>query len=210
MKRRVRELVVILRADPKRAGVLGVLAVVLTVVSVRAMIAGGPSRASAASKDGTARTTAEALAAGAGVAAALEKRTGRIVTAPTPPAELRDVFRLDAAAFPQPSQVKAETSQVAEKSGVAVAENPEEAALRERAALEARVAKEASLLRLRGTLLGSNPTAVIETPADRRSVVVTPGQEVLGFTLIEVKASGVVLEKEGVRVEIARDVSLGE
>lgn len=206
MKRRVRELVVVLRADPKRAGVLGVLAVVFTVVSVRALISGGPSRASAASRGDKAQTTAEALAAGASVAAALEKRTGRIVTVPVPPQELQNVFRLDAAAFPVPETPTPETSQVAEKSGVVVAENPEEAALRERAALESRVGKEASLLKLRGTLLGSNPTAVIEAAADRRSVVVTPGQEVLGFTLIEVKASSVVLEKEGVRVEIARDV----
>ena len=63
---------------------------------------------------------------------------------------------------------------------------------------------ELSQLRLRGTLLGSSPTAVLETVSDRKSHVLRPGQEFAGFTLVEIGSASVTLEKEGFTVELER------
>jgi hypothetical protein len=73
-------------------------------------------------------------------------------------------------------------------------------------AVAERVMKEAASLRLRGSLIGSTPMAVIEVTGKRadKGNVVRPGQVVEGFTLIEVHSTGVVLEKDGVRVELRR------
>jgi hypothetical protein len=209
MIRKMHELKVLMKDDPKRAGVLCLLAGVLVIVGVRAaFFTGGPKKASASSKgDALASSSSEAVRAGANAAAAVvEKSRGEIVVLPEAPTTLRDVFQIDQSIFPLPvvEKTAGKQGEVAPKSAPVIAETPEEAARKARIELELRVEKEASGLRLRGTLMGSNPTAVIETASDRKSFVLTPGQEIVGFTLVEVTSSSVTLEKEGITVEVQR------
>ncbi len=206
MMRKLHELRILMKDDPKRALVLCTLGAVLVVVSARAVfLTSGPKRAAAnATKDPGAQTSSEALRAGALVAAALAERSrGDIVRLPPAPKELRDVFQIDQAVFPPPAPTPVPGA-VAEKSAPGIAESPEQAALRLRAETEQRVRAESRELRLRGTLLGSSPTAVLETVSERKSFVLRPGQEIAGFTLVEIGSSTVIVEKEGLRVEIER------
>lgn len=209
MMRKIHEIKVLMKDDPKRAGILCVLAGVLVVVGVRALVfTGGPKRASASSKsEALAASSSEAVKAGANAAASVvEKSRGDIITLPAAPRTLRNVFEIDQSLFPLPVPKETGRSQgeVAAKSAPVIAETPEEAERRLLSELTARIEKEASALRLRSTLLGNNPTAVIETASDRKSFVLTPGQEIVGFTLVEVLQGGVVLEKEGIRIEVLR------
>ncbi len=211
MMRKLHELKILMQDDPKRAGILCALAGVLVIVGVRALlVTGGPKKAAASSKvDSLASSSSEAVKAGASAAAAVVERSrGDIIVLPAAPQTLRNVFEIDQSIFPEPLPKETGKGQpnVAAKSAPVIAETPEEAARRLEAELVARVEKEASGLRLRSTLLGTSPTAVIETASDRKSYVLTPGQEIVGFTLVEVLSSGVVLEKEGVRIEVLRAV----
>ncbi len=72
--------------------------------------------------------------------------------------------------------------------------------------LERRVRREAEELRLRSTMMGALPIAVIETKSSGSSagVVVRVGQMIDGFRLVEVGRDIAVLEKEGVHVELGR------
>lgn len=209
MIRKLHELKVLMKDDPKRAGVLCLLAGVLAIVGVRAaFFTGGPKRAAASSKgDAMASSSSEAVKAGATAAAAVvEKSRGEIIVLPVAPTTLRDVFQIDQSIFPLPVVEKTAKghADVAAKSAPVIAETPEEAARNARIQLGLRIEKEASGLRLRGTLMGGSPTAVIETASDRKSFVLTPGQEIVGFTLVEVASGSVTLEKEGVTVEVRR------
>ncbi|MFM9956548.1 MAG: hypothetical protein ACKVZJ_00595 [Phycisphaerales bacterium] len=206
MMRKLHELKILMKDDPKRAAMLIVLGGVLVLVSARAVfVTAGPKRAAAkGGPDGAAQTSSEAVKTGASVAAALAERSrGEIVTLAVPPKSLRDVFQIDQVLFPAPA-AKTPTGVVQEKSESGNAESPEEAALRVRAETERRVLTESQQLRLRGTLLGHSPTAVLEEVSERKSFVLRPGQEIAGFTLVEIGASSVVLEKEGFRVELER------
>jgi len=68
------------------------------------------------------------------------------------------------------------------------------------------VRQEAAALRLRSTMISSNPIAVIETTAGagKRASVVRMGDSIEGFVLISVRAREVDLEKNGVRVTLSR------
>ena len=203
------ELRVTIKDDPKRAAVLFALAGVLVLVGVRAFVFSGGPRSAAASdhSGGLAATSSQAVASGASLAASVvEKSRGEIVVLPPPPLSLRNVFQIDPALFPPPDSNKPDGTQpkVAEKSASAIAENPEEAARNAMQQLELRIAKESEGLRLRGTLLGGSPTAVLETVSDRKSFVLMPAQQIIGFTLVEVRPTSVVLEKEGITVELHR------
>ncbi len=205
MNRKLHELRVILRADPKRAGVLGFMLFVLVALTVKAVLFRGPARAGAATRPGAAQSLGGAAENRPGNGATVEKRRrGPVVILPAPPAELRDLFLVDEARFPR--AVKPEVvSKSPRKSDPISAENPEETARKARAALEARVLGEAAGLRLRGTLMGASPSAVIESPLEKKSAVLTAGAEFAGFTVLEIRAGSVTLEKEGIRVEVQRE-----
>lgn len=204
MNRKIRELMIVLKSDSRRAGVLGLLIVTLFVLAVRAVWFRGPTSAQAAARQAAAQSSSEAVAKGVSAAAVVgQRRRGPIVVLEAPAEAVRDLFLLDPARFPPPVNSEAAVP-VGPKSIAGIADDPEAAARRARLDLEVRTAQDAERLRLRGTLMGNSPTAVIENPLDRRSVVLTPGQLVAGFTLVEVRAGSVLLERDGVRVELQR------
>jgi hypothetical protein len=196
------------RADRKKLTVLAVLGVLLVASGIRAVVLSGPraARASAMPTENPAPGVSGGSAAATSTVGEQRTRRGPETRVPAPPPLMRDLFALSERHFPKPSQTepvddsppKSETAKV-ETPPQVPAPTPAETA-------EARVRKEVERLRLRGTLLGGNPTAVIEigTGRERRGTVVRPGEDVLGFKLVEVRATEVVLEKDGIRIELKR------
>lgn len=206
MNTTITRLKVVLAAEKKKAGVLSVLLLLLVVAGVRSTMQAGPSKARAATVSQE-RRAAAAAAAEKEASGNMTRRARPPVTVERPRPLRRDLFLLSEAHFPLPSQTEP-PARMPPKSG----SSNVEAAVRkpagpatEHSAAE-RVRKEAGSLRLRGTLIGSTPMAVIEVTGKRadKGNVVRPGQVVEGFTLIEVQSTGVVLEKDGVRVELRR------
>lgn len=199
---RLREMWILVMADRKKAGFLAGLALVLVFMAGRQLLDVGPRSASAdpatseneTSEKGRRAITLDELKAG-----------GPVIEVAAPPASNRNVFGFDAHSFPDPAQ-SAPSTEVGEKSGAEAVESPREAE-RARAEQIARlVREEAGRLRLKSTLMGPNPMAVIEFGAKGRPAARTLriGDQVDGFTLVHVEVSRVVVEKHGVEVELER------
>lgn len=218
MNRRIREAVVMVKSDPKRASVLGALLLVLVGMSARAYWKLGPAgviargtTSSAPGTDGAAPKADSAAAirelartAGVVVPEAMQKDLAPIIALTTPPPLNRDLFRLNAAVFPPPVPVATE-SRVAPKSQPEKADqSPRIPAPVPEIPLEERITRESQRLKVRSTLVGAHPLAVFEIAGERRTSMVLPGQSVAGFVLVKVTATGVVVEKEGVQIELQR------
>lgn len=207
MKEKLYEVWLHLTADKKRAGVLLVLVIVLVVLGARALLStAGPSRARASNEpesqvtlreqinDRFARTLASIGTGNGGTFVEL-RPVGRLE---------RNLFALDPEHFPDASQTEqpdANADGAVAPSQQKVDETPDGGV-----SVEERVLEESSSFKLRSTLVGRTPIAVIEI-ADghgKRRVVLSPGQSIEGFELREVRSNAVVLEKQGVRVELKR------
>lgn len=196
MNERFNDLWVMVQQDRKKAATLGALMVVAVAMGIRAIVsgAGGPSKAAAA----------PAVKSGAGAAS----KAAAPLTMEQALASLRPQQRLSMDGVP-PRDLFHSTwaviggveSEGGGKSPAGLADNatgapPEDPRLR--------VEKEASALRLRSTLLGGSPLAVIEraeSGAARRQVA-RLGESVEGFRVIRIDAHEIEVEKDGVRVVI--------
>ncbi len=116
---------------------------------------------------------------------------------------MRDLFALSGA-FPRPEAPKVTTPQLSPKSPPSSDETEASRLERERLARIEKVRTEAGRLRLRSTIVGQRPAAVIEvTGAGRpRSVVLRMGQLVEGFELVEIRTNSVLLIKDEIPVEL--------
>ncbi len=201
MKRKLAELKAILTADKKQATILAGLMVFLLISAGRMLLSMGPSgaRASTGIKAGKPTDQSENPE--------IAPATGKEVLLAPLSETTRDMFALDPEKFPRPAPSE-QTADVEPKSEQALAEASGVAVLSERELIETRVHTEAASLRLRSTLLGASPIAVIETAgrSKTRSVVLRTGESFEGFELIEVRLHGVTLEKDGVRVDLLRDL----
>jgi hypothetical protein len=115
----------------------------------------------------------------------------------------RDLFAPDAVRYPRPSQTDPDGLIDPKSAGGSDDIPPVDAEALREAAVRA-VRAEASRLRLRSTMVGSVPIAVIET--DERGAeraVLRPGDHYAGFLLVEVSSRSVIVEKNGVRVELS-------
>lgn len=201
MNEKFSQLWVMAQQDRKKATTLAVLLVVAVAMGVRALLSGGggPSRASAAPAT---RAAASAPKAGAGAAAptmdqalaSLRPQT-RLSTRGAPP---RDLFHSSWAVI---GSTEGEGSG---KSGAGLADNGNGASAEDP---RSRVESEAQELRLRSTMLGASPLAVIEhsegDAAKRR--VAKPGEQIAGFTVVRIEAHLVELEKDGVRIVLQQE-----
>ncbi|TVQ31600.1 MAG: hypothetical protein EA376_09020 [Phycisphaeraceae bacterium] len=201
MKKRLMEYWVMVTADPKKASILGGLVVVALVMWVRAGVlskssenqAPGPRQAGAAQQTDI------------GSGSAMDRKlasANRIELPSLTPLE-RNLFLPSERYFPLPSQTEVSEPSPA-KSPIRNddIEQEDEAALAARH--EQRIREQAKNLRVRSIMLGSSPTAVIETHGSRRGAaqVLRIGQQIEGFTLIEVHRSRVVVEQDGIRVAL--------
>lgn len=210
MKARMNKLMVLVNAERKKLGVLGVLCLGLVAAGIRAVIMSGPRSA------GAAVSGPDSEAGGRDERGDKSKSgdsggRGPDIRAPIPATLTRDLFALDESQFPRPAQTEPADA-VAPKSAPAKDETPSRVEpVRQVEPPEVRIAEEVRKLRLKGTLLGASPMAVIEVagPKDKRGVVVRPGEQIEGFTLVEIKNGGVVLEKERVKVELKRALPEG-
>ncbi|MFG0257552.1 MAG: hypothetical protein ACF8GE_06590 [Phycisphaerales bacterium JB043] len=127
----------------------------------------------------------------------------REVLLPVPPDQVRDVFAISPDLVP-PNMDPDPVVQVIPKSDMDPVESDEERVRRERQALVRSIQEEASQLRLRSTMVGKTTAAVIEVVRSRQSrpVVLLPGQDIQGFMLVEVSSASVLLEKQGIVIEL--------
>ncbi len=205
MRRRMSELWAMLLLDRKRAGLLCLLFVGLLFSVGRVIVDAGPSRASARE-----RTDAGGIPGMAGSFSAVTvedlRMSGPTIDVERPAPISRNLFAYDRSYFPEPPQEES-TVQVAPKSplGTDDTTGSEDRSEFERAV--ERVRMESSGLRLRSTMLGARPVAVIEWKVGKQvsSEVIHPGGSVAGFEVVQVRAQSVLLSKDGVMVELQRE-----
>jgi hypothetical protein len=126
--------------------------------------------------------------------------TSRVISLAPTPRLSRNLFALDESYFPRPSQTEPLRVLPKTSAGSAFQERAENAD-EVRARASARIEELAKSLKLRSIVLGQSPLAVIETKGRERNVV-RVGQEIDGFTLVEVATNSVVVEMESVRVRL--------
>ncbi len=195
---KLRELKLQAQASPQKAGIFVVLCAVLAVIGGKQMLGAGPSRATAQ------EALAEAKEQVLGLSDLAELDTGtHVIRVPKPESGLRDLFHFDARIFPPPVQAEPETENSA-KSDVRSDDPPTVSAFSsgQRAA---EIRTEAERFRLRSTLLGAQPIAVIAIgggPSGQRSEMLRIGEAIEGFELIEIQQRSVTVEKDGVRVRL--------
>jgi hypothetical protein len=179
------------RRDPKKASILGVLALVFLIIGVRevARRTGSPSSGSAAT----------ARAHGAGGATSL-RRTASAVQAPGMPNARdradssptiakatvdRDIFTPNVAYYPVEEKAKPNTvvsaAQMVDPTAKAEAE-------------KLRVQAQAKALSLQSTVVGVVPTAIIN------GRVLRVGDWVSDFQIVQINSRSCQLEKSGIRV----------
>ncbi|MFG0274665.1 MAG: hypothetical protein ACF8QF_06380 [Phycisphaerales bacterium] len=206
MRDRIEQAKEAIAADPKKSAVLGALALVAAVMWMRSgFTMARPSSASASQTTGSEASRAGAVLASTAseIASVRERLRRREVTLPSPEGGMRDLFALSGA-FPRPEAPKVTTPQLSPKSPPTSDETEAARMERERLARIDQVRTEAGRLRLRSTMVGQRPVAVIEVSgAGRpRSVVLRMGQAVDGFELVEIRTNGVLLIKDEIPVEL--------
>lgn len=191
-------------AESKKCAVLGALLLVLLVNGGRQLVGIGPRTAPAATTAddaGSENVAAVGRNAVSRALASMDRARGRaIVTVPAAPELSRDLFRLDASKFPEPAQPAGSATDAA-NAGVVGVESPHENADALRSRREAQLVEETKTWNVRSVMLGSNPTAMIETGGARRTLV-RPGMSLQGWSVVEVAPGWVLIEREQVRVRL--------
>jgi len=201
MRAKIAEIKVLLATDKKQATILAGLLVFLVISMGRMLLNMSPSKAQA--RDRTASKSVDRDKSHGSGNGALRMS----IELPALPDGTRDIFALNPEKFPEPAQPD-QSAEVPPKSDASMDESVEARALSEQQLAERGVRQEAERLRLKSTILGSNPIAVIEAPqkGKTRSVVLGVGDELDGFKLIEIQRFSVLIEKNGVRVELTRSL----
>ncbi len=206
MKNQLLEAWAILTSDRKKASVLGSLVLVAGGLWLRAAITSGPKSANASSKTRMTESGKKRAEKSAKAEKDAPRLTRTRVVEMAPPPELqRDLFMLSDALLASSPQTEPNDMGTPKSAGGKVDKSLRPAVIAAQT-IEERVASEAARLQLRSTMIGANPTAVIESDDTSRSgaTVVRVGNTVAGFTVIAIRAREVELEKEHVRVTIAR------
>lgn len=206
MTTRMTRLKQMVEAEKKKAFALAALVAALGVIAGRHMLSAGPRKSQAAlgADVSSAQSPVDAGQAAIGrTIASLTASKLRFIEIRSSPTLTRDLFALNTEHFPVPSQTEAESS-ATEQSGTPGVESAPPSADEQRRAREALLVSETQGWRVRSVLLGSNESAVIETPgADGRRHVLRVGQFCRGWSVIEIESTHVIIEKEGVRVRLS-------
>jgi hypothetical protein len=180
------------RRDPKKASILGVLALVLLIVSVRevARQVGSPSAGSAATPRASDAGGATGFRGPANTlqAPSLPKgsnQQGDSSTAIQKPPVDRDIFTPNVAYYP--IEEKAKSSTVVSSTQVIDPTTKAEAAKQE-------VQARARALSLQSTVVGAVPTAIVN------GQVLRVGDWISDFQVVEINSRSCQLEKSGIRV----------
>lgn len=181
-----------LRRDPKKASIMGVLALVLLIIGVRevARRVGSPSAGSAATvrASGAGGATGLRKPANAVQAPGLPKGRNRQADSSTAiyksPVD-RDIFTPNVAYFPVEEKAKPSTV-------VSSAQVIDPTAKAEAAKLQ--VQAQAKALSLQSTVVGAVPTAIVN------GRVLRVGDWISDFQIVEINSRSCQLEKSGIRV----------
>ncbi len=192
--------------NPQKASLLAALLVILAVMGIRVALRSGPNMASAGAGDGSERS------ASARVNKALDNNLLEQGGAPVSilrsgPLE-RNVFTFDEDHFPSPPPPVQEDRGNSGKSGSKPPESQTEKELTPEEKRERLVREAKRAFTLQSTLVGAKPIAVIQTHGSggRDRQMLSVGQELRGFVLREVLAHAIVVEKDGIRIEIRREL----
>lgn len=225
MKRQLLMLAFMVQHEKKKAVSLAGLMLLLLVAVGRAVWSMGPKKAAAfseqAGSSGSASVESLASAGEAAMARAIASdgasrgsRRRAVIEVPASPPLSGNIFALDPAHFVPPAQ----TDQVVVTSFTpghnAVESKTQNADVDPQQRLLQLIAQTATW-RLKSVMVpglqpeahaGQEPFAVVETNekgAASRSDVVKVGQELLGWTVVEIQQSSIVVEKESVRVRLS-------
>lgn len=221
MKHALRQIWLDLTADRRKACVLGALLLIATMLGLRAAFKSSGPAVAAAAASAAQRTTTQpqqptaphpgAVAVQTHTAGSADNQPAPRMLRLTPPhvysrsgMPSRDIFSVSDAHFP-PAAVAAKPND-GPKSTDPPADIIDTTAERA-AAAHARLQAEADKLRVRSIALGARAIAILEITngpdgAARRTRVVRAGDVVAGFTVLAVAASGVLLEQDGVSIEL--------
>lgn len=183
-------------ADKKKVIILGSLGAVAIALGARAMLSGEKRPPGAAKVTTVSTATASSYAAAASTVDA-EARFRTIAAALPALAQAsrseRDLFSLNSEHFPQPVE-----TQPPEASGAKSAPQSDDDALRREA-----IARDADSIRLKSTLVGGRPVAVIDLGGvtGSRDLLVRVGDTVNGFVVVSIEPKRVILERDGERIE---------
>jgi hypothetical protein len=193
------------KADPKKAGFLGVLAVVMVFLWVRYMAgSSGPSGAIAASADATpAATTDNPPPMSPSATHALKALQDWTRSAVAPSA--RNIFAVHYGYFPTDGKSPASSgdgfSDPAQKSRADLAEEKAERDAR-RAAIKRDAAAD---VRLQSILMGDVPKAMVNETLVREGDMITKydGDKIVStYRVLKIDGKGIVVIRDGVRIEI--------
>ena len=200
-KRNVIDIVIkAVRNDPQKAGVLTVLLVVLGVLQLRLQMTGqdGPSRATASVSESTTDNPSRfgASSSGAKNAPDVQAALREWMDAPAMPLR-RNLFAIDLERFPLDGSV---TSVSTKSSGfwddLAKSMTFQADVRKERQILIENLHQQASQLRLQSTMMGATPKAVIN------GELVEEGEVVAAFRVLKIEARRIIVEREGIKLEI--------
>lgn len=189
-----------LKADPKKTGSLGVLVLVLLVLLAKQFMGGAPSRPAAASASESTSTGQMSLT----TVTASDARQQAVVTAiqkwsePVVPPISRNLFDVRIDYFPMDGSGTSKTVgndegfwSTLEKS---LTQRTDERHRHEN--LVASFTADAEKLKLQSTLPGPQPRAMID------GKLVGEGSVVASFRIVKIDARKVIVEREGIRLEI--------
>lgn len=197
-----------LRDDPKKAGILGALLLVLAVLVLRYLLMGGPTPAQASvGKTPTKKTSSSKLSAvnpdrtSTEPSAALKKWLDAPVSSVS-----RNLFTIRQEYYPsRSSQVAAAEPESGgfweeiEKSRSQQADQK-----RRRDILVENLQREAAKLRLQSTVMGPEPQAIIGGSLVKEGDVVASDGPSSGvqFRVLSIEARRVIIEREGIKLEL--------
>ncbi len=202
------------RQDPKKAGILGVLVLVLVIATVRWLLpGGGPAAAKAALTPPPTPATTVNAARGSRSTAAARTASGPTRTwLKTPLQDVsRNLFAIRHEYFPQAQRT---SDSVANGPGAAggpptfwdsLQKSRDQAAdqKRRREILVENLQREAAKLRLQSTVMGPEPQAIIGGSLVREGDSVAASDAAsIQFRVLKIEARRVVIEREGIKLEV--------
>jgi hypothetical protein len=200
-----KKIVTAVRNDPQRAGILTVLVAILVVLQVRLQMSEkhvGPSRANAASE-----TTSSGGTDNRSSYAPFSARSGGSHDAKAalrewmdaPPAPLgRNLFAVELERFPRdgstPTSASTKTPGFWDELAKSMTFRAD--VRKERQILVENLTQQANQLRLQSTMMGAVPKAVID------GELVEEGEVVASFRVLKIEARRIIVEREGIKLEI--------
>jgi len=202
VKRQFTQMWIAITQDGKKAAVLGALVLVALVLWARATILSSGPRQAQAGAD--AAESSGSSAPSGDRALWTDDGSDEVAATKLPAVEPlhRDFFTPSESYFPKSSQTDSSDEETPKFAGGTDETSDESRSPREQHARS--VQERAERLRLRSTVVGAQPYAVIQSTSfeEGRGKVFSVGDVVDGLNLIEIASDHVVLEHSGVRVTL--------